>query len=151
MRRLIPVILLLVAASSFAQFRYTTWGMTVEEVKSAEDAELLIDKDQYLLYGVILLGQKVLAHYVFENNQLVSASYDSIPLSIESRVIEELDRRYEPDRGSRQSGGAMIWNTEETLIGLVSVSSTFSLQYMSKTAIERTREHERQENADAPL
>lgn len=60
-----------------AQFRNTKWGMTKEEVKSAEDAKLVREQGNTLLFQDMFTGMPMYIQYIFptDRDALARARY----------------------------------------------------------------------------
>ena len=57
-------------------FRYSTWGMNMDEVKATEKGNTLKDEgDDFLIYEGTLLGNKCIYAYIFLDGHLVSAKH----------------------------------------------------------------------------
>jgi hypothetical protein len=72
------IILLVICTVCFAKeynFRKTTWGMPMQEVKASEPLEPQDSKDEALLYKTIILDKNVYLGYFFVEDKLVRAKY----------------------------------------------------------------------------
>ena len=56
-------------------FRRTNWGMSIEDVKQAEDEDIVNEENNSLLYQSSIAGMDAFLCYVFVGRQLVRTSY----------------------------------------------------------------------------
>lgn len=56
-------------------FRKTTWGMSIEEVKSSEPLKIAQEDENLLGYKTSVIGKNVFVAYFFIENQLIRARY----------------------------------------------------------------------------
>ncbi len=100
---MLPVILLLVAFSLFAQFRDTKWGMSRLEVKRIEVSQIIDEAEAGVVYADRLMGFDVYVLYAFFKDQLSQGSYifrqthSNKGLFIEDYEVlkKALDKKYE--------------------------------------------------------
>lgn len=83
-------------------FRYTTWGMTPEEVLASEAMAPFEKNDKMIKYKTRILDKKVELLYLFAENKLIGASYrldenyinSERFIKIYNRFKEELINKY---------------------------------------------------------
>src|SRR5690606_3648732 len=68
-------LILLFALPASAQFRNTTWGMSVNQVKSIEKSKLISDYNGDLKYQVELGDVECQLRYTFANDKLIEIPY----------------------------------------------------------------------------
>lgn len=136
-RRILPALLCLglglvmvLSAAAADEVKYdlrnTTWGMTIEEVKAAETAQLVKEKPAQLQYKLKLEGHKTQLYYYFKDGRLYKGMYEIETRDFEADLalfINALNEKY----GKAQKGGggflsnllhARYWETETTGITL---------------------------------
>lgn len=65
------------AASIFAaDFRNVSWGMTPDQVKNAEEAELTKELPERLIFATELAGLEINVSYIFKDEKLSTARYE---------------------------------------------------------------------------
>ena len=69
------MVLLVLASSAFAQFRGIDWGVTIDEVKQSETAELLAEDPEYLVYSDTIGGLSAHVYYLFHNGKFFRGTY----------------------------------------------------------------------------
>lgn len=65
----------LVSLNSEPVFRGSEWGMSIEEVKAIENADLMDESTEQIFYRGTIAGLKTIIVYEFFRNQLTSCGY----------------------------------------------------------------------------
>jgi hypothetical protein len=66
---------LIVISQQETNFRKSTWGMNISQVKMVETSELIQEKENSLAYNSILADFEVLVGYIFAGNKLTRGKY----------------------------------------------------------------------------
>ena len=63
------------ASGNKYDFRKTTWGMTLEQVKKSEEIPVHDSSDKWLMYHTVLNQKDAEIEYIFTNGKLTQATY----------------------------------------------------------------------------
>lgn len=75
-KQLLTFFLLFVSSFTFAQFRNTTWGMDIDQIKKIEKEKLEREYDDKLMYEFLVEDFKVELSYLFNSeDQLTTIQY----------------------------------------------------------------------------
>jgi len=83
MKILLTIAAILYSTYSFAQFRNTTWGLSMENVKRIEDAKLIKVNIGDLTYDLNVSDLNCQLQYFFSKTGLVEVRYTFTPLVID--------------------------------------------------------------------
>lgn len=141
--------LVLVGTCAFAQFRNTTWGMSVEQVIEIEGDDFTAHEDsdpdrEQLWYRRELLDFRATVIFTFNSGELYSASY-SLPDIAWHRTSTALEQRF--GRPTTRHHREWSWNDSGTMI---SIRNDYRSTWIHYTDLARSREiSRRRAEADA--
>lgn len=88
MKNITLILLLFISFNSYSQFRNTTWGMDIDEVKKIEKAEILNSiESNSLNYKVQTAEAKCKLVYEFVENKLIKIKYEFSNIDNNSEII----------------------------------------------------------------
>ncbi|HTP60118.1 MAG TPA: hypothetical protein VMM82_14435 [Spirochaetia bacterium] len=120
---IVGVLLLCALCASAQDFRKVTWGMSVDDVTSAESDLEFAQQDSasgtVLSARVYVMARTGTLNYVFENGKLVIGQYrfdDEDDMGVFKEILGVLKKKY----GAASSSGATYsrWKTARTYVSL---------------------------------
>ncbi|MGO9412430.1 MAG: hypothetical protein ACLQCB_16980 [Spirochaetia bacterium] len=147
----VAAVLLLLAASAFAQdFRKVTWGMSVDDVVSAESALTFSQMDEAsnttLTSHVNVMGHNGILNYIFENDKLVIAQYkfdDEDDMRTYTGILNILKEKYGAPSDSGDSFSH--WKLPRTYIGISFKDDVCKVVYADQGWVADAKENRKAE------
>ena len=144
-------VFILLAALAFAQdFRKVTWGMSVDDVVSAESELKFSQMDgtsnTMLSSHVGVMGHSGILNYIFENDKLVIAQYrfdDEDDMKIYTEILKILTQKYGQPADSGDSYSH--WKLPRTYIGISFKDNLCKVDYADQSWVADTKEKRKAE------
>lgn len=114
------------AVSDKAVFRSSSWGASIEDVKSVEAAELIVDGDDLLGYKTRIAGLSAMAVYHFVDRRLVMGRYsidephaDKNAYFLDFNALKQLlKKKYGPPTSSDVLWKNELYKNDHSQLGL---------------------------------
>lgn len=128
------VFAVIVASAENYDVRNVRWGMSKEEVKKREKAELTDEENNVLYYKTMLFGHDYELWYIFDDDRLVEAQYGNL---FSERKYEEdfekarklLTKKYGKPHLTMNDGKVCVWKHKHTEVSLARFDNNTSIWY----------------------
>ena len=93
MKSITLIFLLFISFKSYSQFRNTTWGMNIDEVKKIEQSKLSnSQKPNSLTYTIDVAEAKCDLIYLFKDDQLTKIQYNFRNFDLDREIVNEFSQ-----------------------------------------------------------